>query len=173
MWGWHCNPAKHTRQNGNKTSNLEHSRFFSESPSDDSSVATRSMCACRSLSQCVSCLLSVLIMTSCSSICFACCCSCASVLGSVPRIGELATDVAGVDGASCDELVSVIPTDEAELGCCSWSEGIAFGAGGMGTVGGGVGGGIFMLATPFARENAKFTFVRGGLSKMGVAGVCI
>ena len=53
-------------------------------------------------------MLSVLIIASCSSKCFACCCNCAATLGSGPPDGddgapfasECAIDVAGVEGDS-------------------------------------------------------------------------
>lgn len=132
------------------------SRFFSESPSDVSSVLTRSMCVWRSLSQCVNCLLSVLIITSCSSICFACCSRRAVVFGSfiTEPLTEWPTDVIGDSGWESRDDEEASP-DELWDDVLTVASPFARGAGGGGTDGGGVGGGNFMAGKP-ARGYDKF-----------------
>ena len=106
------------------------------------------MCVCKSLSQCDSCLFSVLIIASCSSICFACSSIFATILGSGPLMVGVATDVAGESSVESREEVE----DASALGALEAADEtlplaspfMCRGAGGGGTEGGGVGGGSFM-----------------------------
>ncbi|KAL6298420.1 hypothetical protein BKA93DRAFT_811190 [Sparassis latifolia] len=71
------------------------------------------MCACRSLSRCVSCSFSVVM--SCSSSCLVCCCSCAVSFGSTATVGvhKRAINTTGVDGDSIG-VSALIDSDTSE-----------------------------------------------------------